>query len=131
MMSGGPVRRAMEGELCLGTGNQHVPAADGVNRLLQAPCTADARDLPLFKPGRKRDPSLETAAIWQMSYYIAQPRSLFRHADQDRRRNRTNKQGVGTLFGVVDGNLITCRTRPDGYPGVLALMAIMEGDPSV
>jgi putative intracellular protease/amidase len=30
---------------------------------------------------------------------------------------------------VVDGNLITCRTTPDGYPGALALVAIMDGDP--
>jgi protease I len=36
----------------------------------------------------------------------------------------------GTPYSVVvDGNLITCRTTPDGYPGVLALMAIMDGDP--
>ena len=32
---------------------------------------------------------------------------------------------------VVDDNLITCRTTPDGYPGVLALMAIMDGRPSL
>lgn len=30
---------------------------------------------------------------------------------------------------VVDGNLITCRTTPDGYPGVLALIAVMDGQP--
>jgi len=32
---------------------------------------------------------------------------------------------------VVDENLITCRTTPDGYPGVLALMATMDGRPSL
>jgi len=32
---------------------------------------------------------------------------------------------------VVDGNLITCRTTPDGYPGVLALMAVMDGSPAL
>lgn len=32
---------------------------------------------------------------------------------------------------VVDENLITCRTTPDGYPGVLALMAVMDGRPSL
>ncbi len=30
---------------------------------------------------------------------------------------------------VVDGHLITCRTTPDGYPGVLCLMAILDGAP--
>jgi protease I len=49
-----------------------------------------------------------------------------------------NAAGPGGLFFsppgspysvVVDGNLITCRTTPDGYPGVLALMAVMDGRP--
>jgi hypothetical protein len=36
----------------------------------------------------------------------------------------------GTPYSVVvDGNIVTCRTTPDGYPGILALMAIMDGDP--
>jgi len=36
----------------------------------------------------------------------------------------------GTPYSVVvDGKLITCRTTPDGYPGVLALIAILDGDP--
>jgi len=30
---------------------------------------------------------------------------------------------------VVDGHIITCRTTPDGYPGVLAMMAVMDGQP--
>jgi len=30
---------------------------------------------------------------------------------------------------VVDGNLITCRTTPDGYPGILALIAVLDGKP--
>ena len=32
---------------------------------------------------------------------------------------------------VVDENLITCRTTPDGYPGALALLAVMDGRPSL
>jgi protease I len=36
----------------------------------------------------------------------------------------------GTPYSVVvDGNIVTCRTTPDGYPGILALLAIMDGDP--
>jgi hypothetical protein len=36
----------------------------------------------------------------------------------------------GTPYSVVvDDNLITCRTTPDGYPGVLALIAMMDGSP--
>lgn len=36
----------------------------------------------------------------------------------------------GTPYAVVvDENLITCRTTPDGYPGVLALMARLDGNP--
>jgi protease I len=36
----------------------------------------------------------------------------------------------GTPYSVVvDDNLITCRTTPDGYPGVLALIARMDGAP--
>jgi hypothetical protein len=36
----------------------------------------------------------------------------------------------GTPYSVVvDGNLITCRTTPDGYPGVLGLLAILDGEP--
>jgi putative intracellular protease/amidase len=36
----------------------------------------------------------------------------------------------GTPYSVVvDGNLITCRTTPDGYPGVLGLLAILDGKP--
>jgi len=30
---------------------------------------------------------------------------------------------------VVDDHIITCRTTPDGYPGVLALIAILNGRP--
>ena len=30
---------------------------------------------------------------------------------------------------VIDGNLITCRTTPDGYPGVLGLIGVMDGRP--
>ena len=38
----------------------------------------------------------------------------------------------GTPYSVVvDNNLITCRTTPDGYPGVLALMAVMDGRPAL
>ena len=50
-------------------------------------------------------------------------------------RNAAGPGGVffsppGSAYSVVvDGNLITCRTTPDGYPGVLALMAIMDGNP--
>jgi putative intracellular protease/amidase len=50
-------------------------------------------------------------------------------------RNAAGEQGVffsppGTPYAVVvDGNLITCRTTPDGYPGVLALIAVLDGAP--
>jgi protease I len=50
-------------------------------------------------------------------------------------KNAAGKDGVffsppGSPYSVVvDGNLITCRTTPDGYPGVLALMAVMDGRP--
>jgi protease I len=50
-------------------------------------------------------------------------------------RNAAGRAGFffsppGTPYSVVvDGNLITCRTTPDGYPGVLALMAVMDGAP--
>jgi putative intracellular protease/amidase len=50
-------------------------------------------------------------------------------------KNGAGKDGVffsppGSPYSVVvDGNLITCRTTPDGYPGVLALMAVMDGRP--
>jgi len=30
---------------------------------------------------------------------------------------------------VVDGKFITCRTTPDGYPGALAMLAILDGTP--
>jgi hypothetical protein len=30
---------------------------------------------------------------------------------------------------VVDGHFITCRTTPDGYPGALCLLAILDGMP--
>jgi protease I len=30
---------------------------------------------------------------------------------------------------VVDGHFVTCRTTPDGYPGALALLALLEGAP--
>lgn len=49
-----------------------------------------------------------------------------------------NAAGVGGVFFsppgtpysvVVDGNLITCRTTADGYPGVIALLAILDGKP--
>lgn len=36
----------------------------------------------------------------------------------------------GTPYAVVaDGGLITCRTTPDGYPGALALIATLDGEP--
>ncbi|EKD33640.1 MAG: ThiJ/PfpI protein, partial [uncultured bacterium] len=50
----------------------------------------------------------------------------------------SNASGMGGVFFsppgtpysvVIDGNLITCRTTPDGYPGVIALLAIMDGKP--
>jgi putative intracellular protease/amidase len=50
-------------------------------------------------------------------------------------KNATGEDGVffsppGSPYSVVvDGNLITCRTTPDGYPGVLGLMAVMDGNP--
>lgn len=50
-------------------------------------------------------------------------------------RNAIGPDGVffspaGSPYSVVvDGNLITCRTTPDGYPGVLCLMAVMDGMP--
>jgi len=49
-----------------------------------------------------------------------------------------NAAGPGGLFFsppgstyavVVDANLITCRTTPDGYPGTLALLATLDGRP--
>ncbi len=30
---------------------------------------------------------------------------------------------------VVDAHLITCRTTPDGYPGALAMIAVLDGEP--
>ena len=50
-------------------------------------------------------------------------------------KNAAGEHGVffsppGTPYAVVvDGNLITCRTTPDGYPGVLALIAVLDGQP--
>jgi putative intracellular protease/amidase len=50
-------------------------------------------------------------------------------------KNASGENGVffsppGSPYSVVvDGNLITCRTTPDGYPGVLALLAILDGRP--
>lgn len=50
-------------------------------------------------------------------------------------KNAAGKDGIffsppGSPYSVVvDGNLITCRTTPDGFPGVLALIAIMDGQP--
>lgn len=50
----------------------------------------------------------------------------------------TNAAGPNGLFFsppgspysvVVDRNLITCRTTPDGYPGTLALIAVLDGRP--
>ena len=36
----------------------------------------------------------------------------------------------GTDYSVVvDENLVSCRTTPDGYPGVLCLIAVMDGRP--
>jgi len=36
----------------------------------------------------------------------------------------------GTPYSVaVDEHLITCRTTPDGYPGALAVIARLDGDP--
>jgi protease I len=32
---------------------------------------------------------------------------------------------------VVDDHIITCRTTPDGYPGVLALIAVLDGRPQL
>jgi len=52
-------------------------------------------------------------------------------------RNASGPDGVffsppGSPYSVVvDENLITCRTTPDGYPGVLALMAVLDGRPSL
>lgn len=38
----------------------------------------------------------------------------------------------GTDYSVVvDEHLISCRTTPDGYPGVVCLMAVMDGRPSL
>lgn len=38
----------------------------------------------------------------------------------------------GTPYcAVVDNNLICCRTTPDGYPGVLALIAVLDGQPGL
>jgi putative intracellular protease/amidase len=35
---------------------------------------------------------------------------------------------AGSAYAVVvDGHFITCRTTPDGYPGVLALIALLDG----
>jgi len=51
-----------------------------------------------------------------------------------------NAAGPGGLFFsppgscyavVVDENLITCRTTPDGYPGALALLAVLDGSPTL
>jgi putative intracellular protease/amidase len=37
---------------------------------------------------------------------------------------------AGTPYSVVlDGNIITCRTTPDGFPGVLTLLAVLDGAP--
>lgn len=50
-------------------------------------------------------------------------------------KNAAGREGFffsppGTPYSVVvDGNLVTCRTTPDGYPGILCLMAILDGDP--
>jgi putative intracellular protease/amidase len=50
-------------------------------------------------------------------------------------KNAAGEDGVffsppGSPYSVVvDGNLITCRTTPDGYPGVLAVMARLDGQP--
>jgi len=50
----------------------------------------------------------------------------------------SNAAGIGGIFFsppgtsysvVVDRNIITCRTTPDGYPGVIALLAILGGKP--
>lgn len=52
-------------------------------------------------------------------------------------RNAAGSDGVffspaGSDYSVVvDGNLITCRTTPDGYPGALCLIAILEGRPAL
>lgn len=52
-------------------------------------------------------------------------------------RNACGSTGVffspaGTPYSVVvDGNIITCRTTPDGYPGVLAMIAILDGKPAL
>jgi putative intracellular protease/amidase len=52
-------------------------------------------------------------------------------------RNAAGPTGVffspaGSAYSVViDDNLITCRTTPDGYPGVLALLAVLDGRPSL
>ncbi len=50
-------------------------------------------------------------------------------------RNAAGEDGVffspaGSPYSVVvDGHLVTCRTTPDGYPGALCLMAILDGAP--
>lgn len=52
-------------------------------------------------------------------------------------RNAAGPDGIffspaGSPYSVVvDENLITCRTTPDGYPGVLSLMAILDGRPQL
>lgn len=48
-------------------------------------------------------------------------------------RNAAGSEGLffspaGSPYSVVvDGHFVTCRTTPDGYPGALCLMAVMDG----
>lgn len=67
-----------------------------------------------FSPGLEGNPLIDSEALF---------------------RNAVGEQGVffsppGSPYAVVvDGTLITCRTTPDGYPGVLALIAVLDGVP--
>jgi putative intracellular protease/amidase len=72
---------------------------------------SDAEDW--FLPGTKGNPLIDSEELF---------------------KNATGSAGVffsppGSPYSVVvDENLITCRTTPDGYPGVLALLAVLDGD---
>ena len=67
-------------------------------------------------PGVTGNPLIDSAALFENA---AGPDGIF-------------FSPAGTPYAVVtDDHLITCRTTPDGYPGVLALMAIMDGRPAL
>jgi putative intracellular protease/amidase len=67
-------------------------------------------------PGVQGNPLIDSEGLFKMA---AGPGGLF-------------FSPAGSLYSVVvDENLITCRTTPDGYPGVLALMAVMDGRPGL